>query len=376
MVKKNFLIILLSSVLVFILTLFVPFPFGGKNVQRIQGAGNCGNLNYPCQEGLIYFPKDEGVHFDKNTEWWYTNFNVKADSGPTLAGVVSIVRLGGGIGSGNSGYLLFEMTNVRDGKFYYTVQPGYVSATPDKQNVRFDAGAAGEISNAQFYMNGTPFQYKLVLNGSSTNIDLLMNVKERPLVESGDGYVPIFPKYPNELSGYYSFTQINAKGNIKYPGFARAYSDGTAWIDHQWFNTPSEYLQYKGDPSKARPKHEWFSIQLNNNAQVVVWRIFDDSGKEALKNMDVLNASGGGQTTYTDFTLTPQSYWTAPDGRKFANKWRLYKAGVVDLTIATKVPDQYVREWHTYEGTSSVSGIYKGSVSVVGNGYAEMTKTY
>ena len=376
--KKNFFVVLLSSAVLILITASFFFSDKLQNIKKVEGAVDCSNLTYPCQQGLIYFPKDEGVHLDKNTEWWYANFHVKADSGPSLAGVVAFVSIGGAVGAGNNGYLLFEMTNVRDGKFYYTVQPGHITAKTDKQNVRFDAGGAGEISSAQFYMNGTPFQYKLVLDGTSTKIDLLMNTKETPLVESGDGYVPIFPKYPNVQSGYYSLSQVNTKGNIKYPGFGRSYTDGDAWIDHQWFNTPEEYWGYIGnfDPSKARDRHEWFSVQLNNGAQVVAWRIFDSSGNEALKNMDVLNASGATQSTYTDFTITPQSYWTAPDGRKFANKWRLYKAGVVDLTITTKVANQYVREWYTYEGTTSVWGTYRGSVGVNGAGYAEMTKTY
>lgn len=346
---------------------------------RAQFVVSCQSLIYPCSEGQISFPNDEGKHSDKQVEWWYANFNSTSTSlGVPLAGAFALVRVKQ-IDGTDKGYALLEITNENNQTgFFYRILTGTITAASGSQNVSFVADPGTEVNTIKFYRTGSPFQYKLEVSGTGININLTLSSNKRPLVEGGDGYVPIFPSVPtdpNYKSGYYSLTNLSAVSNdlIVLPGMQPVTASGIAWIDHQWFNSP---YPSSSNPYSLKGNHEWFSIQLDNNIQIVAWNIFKDlaSSTFVLKNLDVIDALGN-QTHYDDVAIDPKSYWKAPGGKTLAGSWRIYKDGEFDLTIVPTIQNQYVIEAGTYEGSSDVSGKYKGE-DVKGQGFAEMRLTY
>lgn len=361
-----FLLIFILSTLIITLDLVKSYT----KINSLAVTQNCINLTYPCQEGLISFPKDEGKHTDKQVEWWYGNFNLS----PPLSGAFSLVRAN--IQGQEKGFMLLEITDKLTKQFYYRTLPGTITATYDYQDVTFIPDTKTEITSVHFFQSDKNFEYKFQVQGSQTNIDLTLASQKRPLVEGGDGYVPIFAD-SNEESGYYSITQVVTYGSIKLPGVTTFNVRGPSWIDHQWFNPPPNLSPFL-DPSQIKANHEWFSIQLENKVQIVLWEIFKQTqnGLElALKNMDIIDENGT-QKHLDNFVLDPKSYWISPDGKKLASSWRLKIDDLTDFTFETSVDNQYVNDWKTYEGSIIITaGNYKGSPAK-GSGFAEMTLNY
>ena len=376
-------ILAIVSTLFLLISVFVTAHLARQRQELRSEArtSDCNSLTYPCIEGLINFPSDEGKHSDKQVEWWYANFNVNSSLGDQLGGVVALVRVNPG--SGDEGLALLEITSELTGTFEYTVLVGDITTTQGYQDVVFTPDPAYPnpfaIASIAFrQLPGSDFDYKVIVSGTNLSADLDLVLEKRPLVEGGDGYVPIFPDYPNEESGYYSLTDITTTGLVTLPGYPTFSVTGIGLIDHQWFNVPGGLF----DPvtfDQLKGNHEWFSLQLDNGVEVVVWNIFKENllGEpvKGLDNLDLIDADGN-QTAYGEnFTLDPLSYFTNSDGAKMAKSWRLTISGVLDLTITTSVGDQYIPEAKAYEGSTNISGTYLGQ-AVTGQGYAEMSLTY
>lgn len=366
----NGIVLIASIIILLLIPLTVNLIKEAKKIQKSQASGTCFPLSYPCYEGLINFPSDEGKHTNKQVEWWYVNFN---NTSPEIAGAVALVRANPG--SGDEGFILLEITNEAQNTFFYRVLPGSISTNVGSLNLTFIPNDTSEISSVRLYQQGNPFTYKYEVLGPNMNINLTLASQKRPLVEGGDGYIPIFAD-SSEESGYYSLTRISATGTLSLPGTPQFSANAKAWMDHQWFNVPGGLTTI--DPSTMRPHHEWFSIQLDNNVEIVAWQIFRETptGLElALQNIDVLDSSNN-QVHYDSFELDPKTFWTSPDGKKFSKEWRLKKDNLVDLRFQTSVANQYVEGWHTYEGSMELtSGSYNGA-GVDGEGYSEMTLNY
>lgn len=372
-------------IFVFVMVLSIPLVVSQINKPqeirtKAQVLPNCQSLTYPCQEGLISFPNDEGKH-DKQIEWWYVNFNTTSTSlGIPLSGAVALVRVKQSIGE-DKGYALLEMTNENNQSgFFYRILTGTITSQVNYQNINFVADPGSEVNNIKFYQDTNPFRYRLEVTGTGINIDLVFTSNKRPLIEGGTGYVPIFANYPSDstyYSGYYSLTNLSAvtNGSVVLPGVSPFTGSGIGWIDHQWFNSPFSAASI-ANYSAFKANHEWFSLQLDNNVQIVAWNIFREPSSLSLvlKNLDIID-SFGNQTHHDNLTVDPKSYWKTPDGRVFAGSWRLFKEGEFDLTINPTIQNQYVAPATTYEGSTNVSGNYKG-LNVAGQGFAEMTLTY
>jgi len=86
------------------------------------------------------------------------------------------------------------------------------------------------------------------------DIELHLYSKKKPLLEDGSGYL----RLPNSRSTYYySLTNLKTEGKIRV-GKKWIEVTGKSWMDHQWAN-----VKYEKD------KWTWFSIQLDNNTEIV-----------------------------------------------------------------------------------------------------------
>ena len=227
-----------------------------------------------------------------------------------------------------------------------------------------------------------PFTYELIVNSPEIKTNLITGSQKYPLAEQGSGFIRIGSGIS---SYYYSLTRMNVTApsvTLNLNGYTFKYTgiNGLAWFDHQWFNVPFSAIQ---SANTLKPQHEWFSIQLNDGTDLIGWKIL--SSGTTYSYLGFLK-SNGSQVDTTLFNLNPLSYWIAPDGKKYADSWRLTStANNLDLTIKTQVSNQQVRgvvkingqniDSTFYEGGALVSGVYNG-ISVSGSGYVELSKTY
>ncbi len=91
----------------------------------------------------------------------------------------------------------------------------------------------------------------------------------KPLVIQGKDGVSRKGPEPGNASHYISFTRLAANGELTYNN--RQYSlAGLAWMDHEFFTQLLDNTQAGWD---------WFAIQLNNNEELMLYRLRKKSGK-------------------------------------------------------------------------------------------------
>lgn len=118
------------------------------------------------------------------------------------------------------------------------------------------------------------------------NFDLNLTSIKTPLLEGGKGYVDLKTKG----SYYYSLTNLKTEGTIKING-KDIKVKGKSWMDHQWANTIYS----------VKDKWTWFSIQLDNNIEIVCFEFDDGKNKTYLVTISYENNR---QVSTNDVRLT------------------------------------------------------------------------
>nr|WP_232794404.1 MULTISPECIES: lipocalin family protein [Pseudofrankia] len=186
------------------------------------------------------------------------------------------------------------------------------------------------------------------------------------------GNAGVIPYGPFGESYYYSQTNLKAKGTLFDHGLLVNVT-GIAWQDHQW-----------GHFAAGTGGWDWFSIQLSNNTQYMLYYIKNASG-QIVQTVGTLVEADGSTTNLNPslVTETPLGTWTSPhSGHVFDQKWRVNVPGGT-LTITPQLADQelYVpgianaTTGSYWEGSSAVTGTINGQ-SVTGQAYAELTPTF
>ena len=147
---------------------------------------------------------------------------------------------------------------------------------------------------------------------------------------------------------------------------------GQAWMDHQWGN----FLSLGGGG------WDWYSVQLNNNTEMMLYFIRDASGKVISTYVGYIDANAN------DHLLPPQSvsstvldHWKSPTtGANYPSGWRLTINDPLlqaTLTITPQLKDQELTAYQStgnsyWEGAVSIDGQSAGK-PIQGEGYIELT---
>jgi predicted secreted hydrolase len=241
-----------------------------------------------------------------------------------------------------------------------------------------------------------PFQYTLVVGGDSQQdskpmkLAVDMDCLKQPLIVGGNGVID-FGNY--DFSYYYSLTRLIVTGTLTVHGFTEDVL-GNAWIDHQWGN----FVNQNPPPRGLKMTYEWFSIQLNDNREIMVGDAWDrETGQKINQSytggLNLLNRDGSSELL-KDYTITPQASWNdTTDHRFYSSKWHITETSKsIDLTVTPVFLYQVMRLKENYpllqqfleelfpgacfwEGVCMVSGTING-ISVNGKSYAELTHSY
>jgi predicted secreted hydrolase len=241
-----------------------------------------------------------------------------------------------------------------------------------------------------------PFQYTLVVGGNSQQdskpMKLLvdMDCLKQPLIIGGNGFLDLGTY---GFTYYYSLTKLAVTGKITIHGITEEVI-GSAWIDHQWGN----FINQNPPPFGLTIIYEWFSLQLNNNREMMFGEAWDrDTGEKIDKSytggLNLVN-SGESSEFLENYTITSQEFWyDTEDYRLFSSKWRITETSKsIDLTITPIYLDQMMRVGENYpllkqlleklfpgacfwEGVCKISGTISGN-SVNGRAYVELTHSY
>ncbi|MEI7452137.1 MAG: lipocalin family protein [Candidatus Falkowbacteria bacterium] len=290
----------------------------------------------------IEFPRDEASHRDM-VEWWYFNGHLKDDGGQEYSFMDCLFQV-------DVHRCAVPLLNKTPLKFLY-----------------FSHSLLSDISHNIFKSTLNPFLWFKKINFKKTGdniyhlknkyVDLQMISTKAPLLEGGHGYLRLGSK----ATYYYSLTNLQTSGHIKINNKWIAVS-GKSWMDHQWANA-----NYSGD------KWDWFSIQLDDNTEIICFAHNDNGVKTYLA--DIVYADGG-REYFNEAEIIPSTEtWTSPKtGASYPTAWTMkIPARNIELKLTAKIKQQevlfaYINYW---EGALAVTGNFSGQ-PVRGDAFMEL----
>ncbi len=210
------------------------------------------------------------------------------------------------------------------------------------------------------------------LDAVSSRVRIQLTLQpEKPFVINGENGLSIKGPLAGEASHYISFTRLRATGQVNWKGQSHPV-DGLAWMDHEFFTEPRD---------NSLAGWDWFAIQLDNNEELMLYRLRGKSG----------SASPYSSGTYVDakgiahflsagqFTVSPIDVWRSSlSGATYPIRWKITVPSLnLDLTETTALKNQELFSSSgitpTYwEGAVTYAGKSNGQ-PIRGAGYLEMT---
>jgi predicted secreted hydrolase len=320
------------------------------------------------------FSRDHFDHTDFQTEWWYYTGNVKSADGHRFGFELTFFRQGVNRDAAPTKpwdvhdlYLAHLALSDLDGDAFYH----------DERTSRAGPGlagisaAAGRIWNGNWQVQWQSDEQNLQAVDAHFELHLALR-SEKPPVIHGENGVSQKAKGPGHASHYISLTRLATNGRIIL-GTETFQVTGSAWMDHEFFTNQLENDQIGWD---------WFSVQLDDNTELMLFRIRRRDGSEDPFSAGTFVDSKGATVHLqsSDFVLRPLGdTWTSTVTRAvYPIRWKISVPRLgMELEAKTSLSRQEL------SGPSSVTPNYwEGAVTfggraarspVTGLGYLEMT---
>jgi predicted secreted hydrolase len=320
----------------------------------------------PASLPPIRFPQDEGAHNDLTEWWYYTGHLVATDSqGRThLYGFEFVIfqALRSDLPPVYTSH--FAISDITRGQFHYDqrslIEPVSIPGGNSTKGIDVQVG--------NWSMRGLNGHDHLIASMQNYAIDLQLSALKPVVLHNGDGLITLGP---GGFSYYYSRPRMAVSGTINDHQQSLSVK-GLAWMDHQWGN----FLPL-GDGG-----WDWFSIQLNNNTEMMLYIIRDASGNITSTYGDYVDAAGKDHLLAARaIQMTVLARWTSPlTGTTYPSGWRFT---VHDprwqgtLTLTPQLKDQELNVCLSsgtiyWEGAVTIQGLVGGQ-SLNGAGYVELT---
>ncbi len=326
------------------------------------------------------FPRDYFSHPEYQTEWWYYTGNVHAPNGHKFGFELTFFRVGLHLPEPTKTegektwrpdevYLAhFAISDPDAGKFYEVERinragPGLAGASlADMQiwngnwKVRWDS-----TNGAEQHLQAVSDQFSL---------DLILKPSKPLVIHGQNGIMKKGPQI-GEASHYLSFTRLLASGLLG-DAHSQYKLDGIAWMDHEFFSAP---------PDNAIVGWDWFSIQLNDGEELMLYRLRQKSGEISKYSSGTYIDSRGTAhfLNNSEFSLVPGGNWKNPQsGTQYPLEWKISVPSLhLNLTETTRLKNQELLSRTTltpayWEGAVQYEG-QLGNGPIRGLGYLEMT---
>ncbi len=326
------------------------------------------------------FPRDYFNHPDYRTEWWYYTGNLKTADGHRYGFELTFFRQGidltpqaaqsqDPIWRPDQIYLAhLALSDLGAGHFFHTSRlnragPGLAGVSLGQRrewNGNWQV-LWTDLSSGRQQLQAICDQFKLTL---------ALTPAKPPVVNGKDGVSRKGPE-PAQTSHYFSFTRIEAHGDI-YKDGKRAALSGLAWMDHEFFTGPSRTDLAGWD---------WFAIQLENDEELMLYRLrLKSGGISPYSSGTFVDSSGTAHfLDASEFSLSPSEKWrSSASGASYPANWTI-SVPSLDLRLSewTDLKNQELFDENgltpTYwEGAVSYAGAMQGK-PLTGVGYLEMT---
>jgi len=339
--------------------------------------GKASTLRDGTEHAGVELPRDLYAHREAQTEWWYYTGHMQTTGGRRFGfelvffkrrtdldrfGVVPLRLIA------NPLYLAhFAITDETRSRFRYEHRKS--------ANSPFDPLAM--MSANRYYLKLGDWTIREVhglhLLRATLGDDLIFEVALRPVKPAalnGHEGIGVSFKDHGEASRYFSFTRMEAEGDITWHGQTE-HCTGAAWMDRE-FGTWRTTEQNKG--------WDWFSLQLATGAELMVYHIRDAAGQPSEFSSGTFVDAAGHAThlTRADFVLEPTAHWKSPHtGATYPCNWQLrVERFRVDVEITPVMADQELDTRGTtmiiyWEGACRVRGRH-GDAEADGRAYVEL----
>ncbi len=332
----------------------------------------------PCN---LTFPKDHGAHPGYRVEWWYYTGNLEAFCGDRFGFQLTFFRVQPdppGVerswperpSAWRTQQIYLAHTAVSDlnrSRFLYDerIARGALGLAGTEQGPSATRVFVGDWSTQL-----SEVTHQLKARNARFSLDLSCTPAKPPVLHGDRGYSRKGDQ-PDEASCYYSFTRLKTSGTLNLKG--EAYQvQGTSWMDHE-FSTASLAKDIRG--------WDWFSIQLSNDMELMIYLLrLDQGGYHPASGGTLISRSGRSRhLRLDDFAVEVLDRWKSRRTEAlYPSRWKL-RIGPNDIELRLK-SNQEDQELVTRRATRIV--YWEGSVSAIGSaagedvegvGYVEMT---
>jgi predicted secreted hydrolase len=341
------------------------------NIQHSTFAAQMAQFQ-PALPGYDYsFPRDHGTHDDYKTEWWYYTGHLDSDAGKRYGFELTFFRVGV-VPPGTDPKTRWDLRNLSLAHFAITDVAANEFRYYEKLNRSspFTAGAAAgtlDVFNEGWRaITLADGSWRIIGYGGKDAIDLVMTSRKAPAIHGENG-VSVKAEGPGYASHYYSMSRLELRGRVN-----GANCHGTAWMDHEFGSSGLRETQQGWD---------WFSVQLDNDAELMLYQIRRKDGTPDPASSGSLISSEGNviHLRREQISVTPAGSWhSKKSGATYPMGWRIAVPSFgITLTLQPVMKNQelvtssstHVTYW---EGAVDAAGSF-GNVAVNGRGYVEMT---
>jgi len=319
------------------------------------------------------FPQDHYSHPEFRTEWWYYTGHIVSRDQRSFGYQLTFFRTA--LQRKGAQKSRWTLTTVYFAHFALTDEKGKAFTFGEKIS-RGALGQAGAETNRlhvwveNWFLKEEDGDHLLEAHDPSMAIRFRLTPLKPPVVNGIDG---VSQKAEGEgyASYYYSMTRMRTKGELTLKG--KAFSvEGISWMDHEFGSNQLRDYQVGWD---------WFSIQLDNNMELMLYIIRHEDGKPDPYSSGTLTHPDGTSRhlRLEEFRIQVLGTWKSrKTGGRYPARWRiLVPQSSIDLTVTPTVSDQELTTQESsrvtyWEGSVKVKGKYDGK-GVTGVGYVELT---
>ncbi len=317
------------------------------------------------------FPRDHGAHDEYRSEWWYYTGHLDAEGGKRYGFELTFFRVGI-VPPGDGAKTRWDLRNLSLAHFAVTDVAANEFRYYEKLNRSspFTAGAAAgtlDVFNegwrAVTLADGS---WRIAAYAGKDAIDLVMTSRKAPAIHGENG-VSVKAEGVGYASHYYSMSRLEVRGRVN-----GAMCQGHAWMDHEFGSAALRESQQGWD---------WFSVQLDNDAELMLYQIRRKDGTPDTPSSGSLITSDGNviHLRRGQMTITPLGTWRSKkSGATYPMAWRVaIPSFAIALVLQPVMKDQELLTRKStqvtyWEGAVDVTGSFS-NVAVNGRGYVEMT---
>ena len=318
------------------------------------------------------FPEDFGSHPEFLTEWWYYTGNLLTPDQRHFGYQLTFFRRAI---SGESNEL--SQSNWATNQIYLAHFAITDSANKSHyiadQISRGANGLAGTITDPYFsiWLNHWEIQqisdslFLMKAKDDDFEINFVLE-DQKGVIFHGESGLSQKGEEIGNASYYFSQTRLKTNGQlrIKEDWFD---VEGFSWMDHE-FGTSTL--------GKNQVGWDWFSIQLNNNSELMLFQIRNNDGTiSPFSSGTIITETGDTINIKMDeFSIEVLDTWKNQEQVQYPSRWKIVLEPYnIELEIIPVINDQEVKLFFQYwEGAVTVQGTVNGE-AVSGYGYVELT---